>query len=77
MSEVNGCAMHRWAPVFEAWDEKDEFDYRSKDFVEVAPLFFEKEDALRYSAANTGNYPYCTTGRIVRVEIVVQPIPEP
>lgn len=71
----NSCKVRKFAPVYEGWGEKRTVsDFRDKEFVDCDPLFSEREWAQKYADSNRGNYPYCTTGRVVLVEVTVTPI---
>lgn len=70
MKKLSTGKVKKFVPVYEGWG-KDRFvsDYRDENFIDFDPVFDSREDALRYAENNRGNYPFCTTGEVVMVEL--------
>jgi len=60
---------------YEEWESSPHRpkSFRDKPFFLPHTCLRDQEDAQRYADNNRGNYPYCTTGRVVEVEVTIKP----
>lgn len=68
----------KFAPLHEKWERvygTQDFKHKG-DFPLVSHLYNSREKAQQYANINLGNYPYRTTGKVVKVLVTLEVLPE-